>query len=157
VTPGANQSYFVELLLCYSNQTAVRFDITKFTTALAAPRRETTPDQAKLGPKQRHRRLSRDQTQQLIARYQAGETARQLGEAFNINRKTVCKVLSREGVTPRWRKLTDTDITQAIELYESGLSLACVGHQLGVDSGTILNHFRRLGIDRRSVGTNQWT
>ena len=159
--PGVVKAYIcsmlVELLMAYSNQTEVRFSTSDFTTTLQFFRPETPRDQGKRKPKQRHRRLTKSQTQELIDRYQAGETARQLGEAFKINKKTVCKILKREGIPTRHRKLSESDIDQAIELYESGLSLQAVGDQLGVEPATILNHFKRLEIPRRSVGTNQWS
>jgi len=142
--------------MAYSNQTDVRFSPSDFTTALQSPETEIGFDQVKRKTKQKHRRLTKAQTRELLERYQAGETARQLGEAFKINHKTVCVILKREGVPTRHRKLGDADIDRAIQLYESGMSLQAVGDQLGVKPATILSHLKRRGVPRRAVGTNQW-
>lgn len=147
----------MELLVAYSNQTGVSFSLIDFTTALQSTSRKTSPDQDKRKPKQRHLRLTKTQATELIQRYQAGETLRQLGTTFKINHKTVAIILKREGIPTRHRKLSQDDIAKAVELYESGLSLQCVGDQLGVEPATILNHFKRRRIPRRRVGTNQWS
>ncbi|MEM9409150.1 MAG: helix-turn-helix domain-containing protein [Acidobacteriota bacterium] len=92
-----------------------------------------------------------------MQRYQDGETLEQLAEAFDIHRRTAAAILERVGVQRRYRRLTPADIDEAATLYRSGLSLEAVGMELGVSAHTILIHLRRLGVARRSVGTNQWS
>lgn len=151
------QGLCVEVLVSYSNQTSVPFVFSKFTMALQLTERKTLPEQDKRRPKQKQTRITKDHTQELIQRYQAGETIYELSDAYGINRRTVSIILKREGIATRHRKLSDDDITDAIELYESGRSLVDVGAELNVNAGTILNHLKRRGIARRQVGSNQWS
>ena len=81
-------------------------------------------------------------------------TLRQLGIACKISREPPPSSSSVKGIPTRWRKNINTERT--IQLYESGLSLDAASDHLGVDASTILNHFKRLRIDRRQVGTNRW-
>lgn len=81
----------------------------------------------------------------------------QLGEAFGINRATVSAILKREGISTRWKALTDVQVDEAIKLYQAGLSLAAVGDHFSVKAGAIRNALNHCRVSRRAVGTNQWT
>ena len=144
----------VELLGSYSNQTYV---LDRLITITSLKTTERATDQVKRKPQQRHRRLTSEQTRELIQRYKTGETLRQLGDAFKVHRKTVSVILKRQGIPTRYRKLTDDDIDLAIELYQSGHSLVAVATEIGVKHGTIRNALTRRGIATRPVGTNGWT
>jgi len=50
--------------------------------------------------------------------------------------------------------LGDTEITEAGQLYEDGLSLAAIGELLEISARPVLNAFRKVGFDTRPVGTN---
>ena len=150
----------VEVLALYSNQTPVSCSYNKFSTIVETTHTKTAPDQAKQPPpptRQKQRRLTDVETRELIQRYEAGETVYQLGDAYNINRKTVSRILKRNGITTRWRKLTPNQINDAIRLYESGLSLQATADRIGVNHSTIRWHLEQRGITRREVGTNQWS
>ena len=67
---------------------------------------------------------------------------------FSIHRTTVASHLDRHGV-PRHSDQTAWDdeiLTQAAELYASGLSLAGIADQFGIDAQTVANRFRRAGV-----------
>lgn len=53
------------------------------------------------------RQLDTEQTQELIARYQAGKTVYTLGERFALDRRTVGVILKRNGIPTR-RSRRDT-------------------------------------------------
>ena len=44
----------------------------------------------------------------------------------------------------------------AKSLYERGWSLVQVAAYFDVSAGTVLNAFKRAGVETRPVGTNQW-
>ncbi len=145
-TGGRTYVRSLELMGSYSNQTSVRERV--LTIANLEPGKRS-PDEDKPKLRQRHRRLTEDQVQDLVERYLAGETVYQLGDAFDINRKTVSKILKRQGVTTRYRKLTAADLDRAVRLHESGLSLAEIGKRLDVQPSTVHYHLKQMKPGRR--------
>lgn len=97
------------------------------------------------------RQLDADQTQKLIAAYQAGATVYQLGDQFGINRRTVGKILTRNGVHTKHPGLSPDDIDQAVQLYEDGWSLARIGERVGVTANTVRTKLRERGVTMRGT------
>lgn len=97
----------------------------------------------------RARRLNQTELAVLADDYRAGATVYDLATKFGINRKTVNRQLKVLGVPMRRASLTDAELTQAVALYESGLSLATVGEQVGRDHSAIGNALKRAGLQRR--------
>ena len=94
------------------------------------------------------RRLSPADVDDLIATYRAGATIRHLAAEFGIHRTTVAAHLDRHQI-PRHRERTAWErstLEEAAELYASGLSLADVADQSGIDAQTVANRFRRAGV-----------
>ena len=142
----------MELLRRYSNRTDVleRIEALLELTPVRQPRVDPPT------PPQRHRRLTAEETTDLLQRYKAGETVYELGAAFGINRRTVSTILKRKGAQLRWRKLTHENKVEACRLYETGESLSSVAARFHVSASTILGVLRRNGVASRPVGTNQW-
>ncbi len=86
--------------------------------------------------RQQHR-LNTAQQAQLVAGYEAGATVYELADQFKINRRTVSHHLKRQGVTLRRQPPAIEEVDQMVRLYESGLSLARVGEQLGLWLGSV--------------------
>ena len=84
-----------------------------------------------------------------------GESAHALAVAFDIDRRTVTRIVRGAGGAVRYR--ANADVERARELYDFGFSLAKVGAELGVSARTVLNMFRRAGIPTREAGRNQWS
>jgi hypothetical protein len=116
-------------------------------------RRPSHPLAAALGPQVGNLRQAddADQVKELIAAYQAGATAYELGTQFRIERRTVSNILHRHGVPMRRRSLSPGQVDTAIHLYNLGWSLARVGERLGVDPTTVLNRLRECGIHTRDT------
>lgn len=113
----------------------------------AAPVRQTpkrrTPGTA--------RQLRADEIQELITGYQAGATVYELGEQFNIERRTVSNILHRHGVPMRRRGLSAEQIDEAVRLYGQGWSLARIGRKMNVDPTTVLTKLRERGVRIRDA------
>ena len=94
----------------------------------------------------RNRHLTQDQIDTLCDDFRAGASIAELARRHQLHRSTITHHLQEAGLKQPGRqyKLTDTQIQQAIQLYDSGLSLADVGHRLGVDAATIRNTFTRI-------------
>lgn len=84
-----------------------------------------------------------------MAEYKAGQTMKQIAARHNIHRVTVREVLDRTDTTKRPKGMRPSQVDIAARLYESGLSLASVGTQLGFDATTIRTMLLRNGIGTR--------
>ena len=102
-------------------------------------------------PRQQQRRLKQKAVDQLVERYQAGASVRELAVEFGIARTTVLEHLERRGVPRRasTRKLTDADVQVAAHYYRTGESLETVGKRFGVNTSTIKREFRKAGVEIR--------
>ena len=85
----------------------------------------------------------------IVAEYKAGQTMKQIAARHNIRRVTVSEVLDRTDTTKRPKGMSPSQVDIAARLYESGLSLARVGAQLGFDAATIRTMLLRNGIGTR--------
>ena len=95
------------------------------------------------------RHLGPAEIEQIVAGYLAGTTARELGERFEVDRKTVSGTLKSNNVTMRLHPMQPAEIEHAIRLYESGLSLTKVAEQISYDSSTIWREFKRMNLTMR--------
>ncbi|HMQ25177.1 MAG TPA: helix-turn-helix domain-containing protein [Acidimicrobiales bacterium] len=102
--------------------------------------------------KEVQRRLTSDQVADLVRRYQDGETAELLATAFQIHRTTVTGHLQRNGIQRRGggrRVLAADDVQVAVELYETGQSLASIGRQFDVHHTTVARELQQAGVEIR--------
>jgi hypothetical protein len=95
------------------------------------------------------KRLGSDVISQLIADYEAGASTPALMKRYKISKGTVLRLLQSHGITMRHQQMTDAEITEAIQLYQQGWSLAQVGEKLGRNPSTIQGVLERAGVPRR--------
>jgi hypothetical protein len=95
------------------------------------------------------RHLSASEIDEIIAGYLAGSTARELGDRWGVHRSTVAAFLKGRGVKLRNRPLDEAEVSAAIRLYQSGLSLATVGDRLDRDPNSVRLVLLKAGISRR--------
>lgn len=95
------------------------------------------------------KRLKEQQVKELVEAYAEGATVYELAEQFGIERRTVSKILKREGVEPRWRRLTEEDIDEAVRLYATGLSAARIADRFDVNPDTVRYQLRKRGVKMR--------
>ena len=100
--------------------------------------------------RQGQRRLTPDETESLVSRYQARETLSELAEAFGCHRNTVSAILQRAGVLLRGGKLDVAIVDELVRRYESGRSMARVGEQLGISIRSVLNYLQARGVQTRN-------
>ncbi len=99
---------------------------------------------------QRQRRLTETQAIAMAARYEEGATVYELAADFGCNRTTVAARLKKAGITMRLQSPGSELIDSMVGLYESGLSLAAVGSQVGKSAGTVHNYLRLRNIEIRN-------
>jgi hypothetical protein len=78
-------------------------------------------------------------------------TTYELGDRFDIDRRTVSAILHQHDVPMRRRGLSPSQVDEAIHLYRLGWSLARVGEHLGVDPTTVLNRLQERGVRTRDT------
>lgn len=121
---------------------------------LARQARTAKPEQAVNPPtavaRSLRRRLTPEVRQSIIARYEAGESAKALSHAFGISRDGVRRVLAGEEVPIRTQfRATPEAVGQIIELYEGGLTIRQVAAQVGCAYGTVRGVLHEIGADVR--------
>lgn len=111
----------------------------------------THPKQAASAPeRQRQVHLPTRYQRELIERYKAGATQRELAGQYGVHRTTVTKILQRHGVETQ-RGLRPDLVDEAVRRYEDGQSLATVGRALGADPGTIKARLIERGVAMRDT------
>jgi hypothetical protein len=116
--------------------------------------RSTTrePQQTGRAPRRRARQLRTSEVALVVARYLVARSIRIVAREFQVSRTTVARILTEHGIDAS-RRMTDAEISVAVELYEQRLSSAAIGQQLGRDNHTILKALRSRGVAiRPAVG-----
>jgi len=92
------------------------------------------------------RRISAEEVQDLVVKYEAGATVNELAKYFGIHRTTVSAELHRQGVAIRGVGLTGQQIGESVLLYDQGWSVAKIGRYFDVDGMTVWRSLRQIGI-----------
>lgn len=101
-------------------------------------------------PRQHQNHLSTKRQHELVDRYKAGATQRELAEEYRIHRRTVANILDRHGAA-RNRGLLPELVEEAAQRYAEGQSLAAIGQALGADAGTVRARLLERGVVMRST------
>ena len=141
----------VGLLGGYSNPDIVA----SLERILAGQRRDPASARTVRSSRQRQQRLKPDEVLELIRLREAGSEIEALAERFGIHRSTVMARLQRSGLPGRragHRELTPERLVAAGRLYETGLTLAAVGEQFGVDRRYLRDALPAVGFPIRRSG-----
>lgn len=95
------------------------------------------------------RRLGPETIAQVVADYQAGTSTPTLMKQYKISKGAVLRLLQDHGIAMRHQPMTEQEITEAIQLYGQGWTLASVGEHFGRNPSTIQGLLRRAGVARR--------
>jgi hypothetical protein len=98
------------------------------------------------------RRLSPQQIEELVARYNAGEDTPALSRAYGISRGGLRKLLLARGVSFRKQPMTPKDGERAVRLYEKGLTINQVVAQVGYSFSTVRRQLHANGVAVRERG-----
>lgn len=91
----------------------------------------------------------------IIKRYNAGESAKQIADSFGVTKSAVERCLKRSGVTLKGVKI-DLDTDTIISLYNSGISQNAIAKQFGVSRSVINRRLLDSGVViRGSTEANQ--
>lgn len=96
-------------------------------------------------------RFTAAQTRAVVEAYEAGATMASLAKQYGVKRETISKLLRREGVSIRERRvISEAENDQAVRLYAQGLSSARIADQLHYDQATIYRALKKRGVVMRS-------
>jgi hypothetical protein len=100
------------------------------------------------------RRLSPQQIEELVARYNAGEDTPALSRAYGVSRGGLRKVLLAQGVAFRKQPMTREDAERAIQLYQGGLTIDQVVERVGYSFSTVrrMLHANEVAVRERGGG-----
>ena len=126
----------------------VERSITSVSSAYSASVVDPRDKEARL-IRQRQKRLTSEEERQVISQYRACATVSELADIFNCHRTTISACLKRHHIQMRRTPLAKPQIDEAVQLYESGLSLEKVGKQIGVDAETIRQRLRERFVSIR--------
>jgi hypothetical protein len=96
-------------------------------------------------------------TDDLVARYAAGDSLETIGRAVGIDSGAVRYRLLKaavtlrprnQGIAPRNKSAVTTD--HIVALYRSGLSAPVIARQVGLAAKTIVDRLKRAGVNRRT-------
>ena len=85
----------------------------------------------------------------MVARYEAGASIREVAAAFNVHRETAARHLRASGTQLGKAGLTEEQAARAEVLYLSGQTLAQVGEKFGVSQGTVGRCLRERDVELR--------
>ena len=105
----------------------------------------------------RLRRLTDLEVNEVVERYQSGDSIRSLAEEFGMHRTTISAQLKARGVLAPTRRVDEAQRSKLVSLYKQGFSLARVAEQVGVSSHTVHRVLLEAAVQTRPVGTNQWS
>jgi len=91
-------------------------------------------------------RLSAEQQATLVARYSSGETSTVLADEYGVAKSTILRILRESRVVVRRQLLTAEQVSEAADLYESGLSLSQVAKRLDVNQETMRVAILKAGV-----------
>ena len=100
-------------------------------------------------PRRVFRRLEPAQVDRMVAAYLCGGTLKEVAQQFRIHRTTVSQLLEQRGIQRRYAPLNDQQISEAEDLYGSGMSLVTIGNVLNVNQSTVWRALRDRGMPLR--------
>jgi IS30 family transposase len=96
-----------------------------------------------------HHRFREGELDELVETYLAGATLSELSDRFRKHRRTISIELERRGVARRYRLVVGKRLQQAIQSYQSGMSVSSIGKELGVAGNTVHQALTKAGVKLR--------
>jgi hypothetical protein len=86
----------------------------------------------------------------VVARYQAGESVRQLSRAIEASGDAILRLLEEEGIQRRQpRYLTAAEKADVVRRYQAGESTYQIEAHLGIPKTTVARTLQRAGVTLR--------
>ena len=101
-------------------------------------------DQVVTELRQRQKFLSEKEIQEVITRYQEGNSANKLAEIYGCHKCTIRNILKRNGITVS-NSVADKKllVEKMVSLREAGHSINQIAQATGLDYGTVWRYFKK--------------
>ena len=86
-----------------------------------------------------HKRLSKQQCQEVLERYRSGQNYTEIGRALGVHRATIAEIIKRNGEAHQRRTLSSTEQTKAKALHASGVAFTAIAGHYGVVHDVLSN------------------
>ena len=86
-----------------------------------------------------HRRRSKQQRQEVLERYRAGQSYAEIGRALGVHRATIAEIIKRNGEAHQRRTLSSAEQTKAKALHASGVAFTAIAGHYGVVHDVLSN------------------
>ena len=86
-----------------------------------------------------HKRLSKQQRQEVLERYHAGQSYTEIGRALDVHRATIAEIIKRNGEAHQRRMLSSAEQTKAKALHASGVAFTAIAGRYGVVHDVLSN------------------
>jgi hypothetical protein len=94
-------------------------------------------------------RLSTEQIEDVVRRYEAGESARTLASEFGVAPSALLRLLRERNVVVRRQVITPDQEQLMARDYESGMTMAELEMKHGLSHGAVLRALHRVGVEMR--------
>jgi transposase-like protein len=96
------------------------------------------------------RRLTADERSRLAADYESGRSTTWLMRTYHLGKGTVLNILAEQGVKMRGQGIPADRLSEAVDLYESGLSLKAIAARLDCSAETVRQALIAAGVPMRA-------
>ncbi len=145
----------VDVVAAYSNLTHPYKSRIQLQRLLEAARAGTRKPGPQSEVRALRRRLGDETVAKIIADYKAGKPTTQLMADHGISKTGVLKLLAAADVSMRRQPLAREQVSEAAELYLSGLSLAKVSTQMALPLESIRRTLIEAGVQMRPRGAGK--
>lgn len=133
----------------YSNRPLLLERLTRLLTEVSDTSQIRPPDSTPPRVHKLDERLDVDAIARIVAEYEEGSSAAEIGELMSLSKRSIIKILREAGVAIRLPRMSEAEIQEATRLYASGLSLVDAGKRLNRDHSTIYKALKRMGVRMR--------
>ena len=96
---------------------------------------------------QQQKHLKPEEIEQIVQRYQNGESTYELAEAFNCHRSTIANNLRKHGIKVSIEKI---NLEEAIMLYESGWTTKQLADRYHISDNAVSRRLKKAGVEMRT-------
>lgn len=97
--------------------------------------------------KQQQKHLNPEEIEQIVQRYQNGESTYKLAKEFNCHRRTIANNLRKQGIKVSIEKI---DLEEAAKLYESGWTTKQLAEIYHMSDNAVSRRLKKAGIRMRT-------
>jgi Mor family transcriptional regulator len=95
-------------------------------------------------------RLEQNQIEEIVRRYEAGESARSLASEFEIAPSALLRLLRERNVVVRRQVVTSDQEQLMARDYEAGMTVVELKEKHGLSHGAVLRALHRVGVEMRA-------